>query len=72
MSKPAAFTQSDIARVLKGAKAAGETVRRLEIDRGTGNIIAEFGQRGEDAASDDNEWMRAIRAKRERAAAKRH
>jgi hypothetical protein len=72
VSKPAAFTQGDIVRVLKAAKAAGETVRRLEIDRGTGNIVAEFGERGEDAGVADDEWMREIRAKRQRAAAKRH
>jgi len=70
MSKPAAFSQADIARLLKGAKAAGETVRRIEIDR-AGNIVAEFGAREEDGASDD-EWSRAIRAKRQRAAAERH
>jgi hypothetical protein len=70
VSKPAAFTQTDIARLLKGAKQAGETVRRIEIDR-AGNIVAEFGTREDDGASED-EWSRAIRAKRERTAAKRH
>lgn len=70
MSRRAAFTQTDIARLLKGARAAGESVRRVEIDR-TGNIVAEFVAREEDGAAED-EWSRAIRAKRERTAAKRH
>ncbi len=70
MSRRAAFTQTDIARLLKGARAAGEPVRRVEIDQ-TGNIVAVFGARDEDATTED-EWSRAIRAKRERTSAKRH
>ncbi|WP_010544277.1 hypothetical protein [Sphingomonas elodea] len=37
MSRPARFTQSDVARALKGAKAAGYTHVRIRIDV-AGNI----------------------------------
>lgn len=70
MSRRAAFTQTDISRLLKGARAAGEPVRRVRIDQ-AGNIVADFGAREEDGEPED-EWSRAIRAKRERTAAKRH
>jgi hypothetical protein len=69
VSRPAAFTQTDIVRLLKGARAAGEPVRRIEIDR-AGNIVAEFGERGDDGGG-DNEWSDAIHARRRRTAGKR-
>ncbi len=55
MSRPAAFTQADIAKLLKGAKAAGMSVASVEIDR-TGKIVAKFGTPGETIAAGDNEW----------------
>lgn len=54
MSKPAVFTQGDISKLLKGAKAAGATVTRVAIDR-SGRIVADFGQPADDAA-EPNEW----------------
>lgn len=51
--RPAAFTQADIAKILKGAKAAGVSVRSVEIDR-TGKIVAQFGAPRSSTAA--NEW----------------
>lgn len=71
MSRRAAFTQADIARLLRGARAAGETVRRIEID-GAGSIVAELAPKSQDDGGTDDEWMRALHARRQRAAAERH
>lgn len=38
MTARAKFTQSDVTRAIKGAKAAGEKVQRFEIDA-TGKIV---------------------------------
>lgn len=57
MTRPAAFTQADIAKLLKGAKAAGLTPSSVEIDR-SGKIVARFGAAGagDEAPADANEW----------------
>ncbi|RYE42043.1 MAG: hypothetical protein EOP24_34325 [Hyphomicrobiales bacterium] len=55
MSRPAAFTQGDVAKVLKGAKAAGLSVASIEIDR-SGKIVARFGRVAETEAASGNEW----------------
>ena len=55
MTRPAAFTQGDVAKVLKGARAAGMDVRRIEIDR-EGKIVALFGRPGAGDAVPANEW----------------
>lgn len=54
MTRAAAFTQADVAKLLKGAKAAGATVTRIEIDR-EGKIVALFGAAGREPAV-GNEW----------------
>lgn len=48
------FTQADITKVLKGAKAAGVAVKRITISR-SGEIIADFGDASTDAG-EPNEW----------------
>lgn len=55
MTRPAAFTQGDIVKLLKGAKSAGMTVASVEIDR-TGKIVAKFGAPTDDVAASGNEW----------------
>lgn len=59
MTRPAVFTQADIAKLLKGAKAAGMTVASVEIDR-SGKIVARFGASGPGAdgvaPAEANEW----------------
>lgn len=55
MSRPAAFTQADIAKLLKGAKAAGMLVASVEIDR-SGKIVAKFGKPGGEDGLAPNEW----------------
>jgi hypothetical protein len=54
MTRAAAFTQTDITKVLRGARSAGETVTRIEIDR-EGKIVALFGKAGQ-PANGRNEW----------------
>jgi hypothetical protein len=70
MSKRVPFTQHDITRLLKGALAAGTAVRRVEIDRVTGNLIAEFTTPTKDGAlpDEDDDWDTAISAWRKRRA----
>lgn len=63
MTRPAAFTQGDIAKVLKGAKAAGMNVASVEIDR-SGKIVAWFGEQRPGrvtAAAEPNEWDEVLR-----------
>lgn len=57
MTRPAVFTQGDIAKLLKGARAAGMTVASVEIDR-TGRIVAKFGGGPAETGAGDgvNEW----------------
>lgn len=70
MSKPAAFTQGDISKLLKGAKAAGATVTRVVIDR-SGRIVADFGKPGNDAP-EPNEWDVVFDAEEKRPSKGRH
>lgn len=71
MTKPAVFTQGDISKLLKGAKAAGLAVSRVTIEP-TGTIVAEFTKEGDNEPEQTDEWGARIRAKREQAPAKRH
>jgi hypothetical protein len=41
--RPSSFKQSDIARAVKGVKAAGEEVAKVEIDK-EGKIIVSVGK----------------------------
>jgi len=72
MTKPAIFTQGDISKLLKGAKAAGMPVKRVMIDR-AGRIIADF---GETASAQDiiqpNEWDVVFNAQENRFAKGRY
>lgn len=70
MTKPAVFTQGDISKLLKGAKAAGATVTRVEIDR-SGRIVAQFGPASEDVP-EPNEWDVVFNAQEKRTAKGRH
>jgi hypothetical protein len=54
----AAFTQADVAKVLKGAKAAGLAPTSVEIDR-DGKIVARFDPDAA-AAPNVNEWDTAL------------
>ncbi|WEK05720.1 MAG: hypothetical protein P0Y65_05555 [Candidatus Devosia phytovorans] len=71
MTRPAAFTQGDISKLLKGAKAAGVSVKRVVIDR-TGRIVADFGETVEDATAPTNEWDVVFDAQEKRTAKGRH
>ncbi|KFC62727.1 hypothetical protein FF80_03294 [Devosia sp. LC5] len=70
MSKPAAFTQGDISKLLKGAKAAGATVTRVIIDR-SGRIVADLGTPADDVP-EQNEWDVVFDAQDKRPAKGRH
>jgi hypothetical protein len=41
--RPASFRQSDVTRAIQGARAAGESVRQIEIDS-SGKIILIVGE----------------------------
>lgn len=62
MTKPAVFTQTDIAKLLRGAARAGATVTRIEIEPG-GKIVAMLGETNQSEGEAD-EWTRRIHAKR--------
>lgn len=70
MTRPAVFTQGDISKLLKGAKAAGANVTRVIIDR-SGRIVADFGKAEEDT-SQPNEWDVVFNAEEKRASKGRH
>ncbi|MFC3705651.1 hypothetical protein ACFOOL_12885 [Devosia honganensis] len=70
MTRPAAFTQGDISKLLKGAKAAGMEVRRVVIDR-TGRIVADFAGSPDDG-TEPNEWDVVFNGQEKRAAKGRH
>ncbi len=69
MTRPATFTQGDVAKLLKGAKAAGLSVRSIEIDR-TGKIVAQFGEPA-GASGSGNDWDEVLPDATERTAAQR-
>jgi hypothetical protein len=72
MTRPAVFTQGDISKLLKGARSAGYSVSRVEIDP-TGKIVAQLGEGGAPSLENgDDEWGSAISAKKERTAQKRN
>jgi hypothetical protein len=52
--RPLTFRQQDLVRALKGAKAAGIEIARIEIDR-SGKIVIVTGE-GEPPDSGRNEW----------------
>lgn len=70
MTRPAVFTQGDISKLLKGAKAAGATVSRIQIDP-TGKIVAEFAQESHNEPQ-PSEWDARIRAKNQQPPQERH
>ena len=70
MTKPAVFTQGDISKLLKGAKAAGVAVKRIIIDR-SGKIVADLGETDQ-SAGQPNEWDEVFNAQEERPAKRRH
>ena len=70
MTRPAIFTQGDISKLLKGAKAAGATVTRVIIDR-SGRIVADLGVPADDAP-EQNEWDVVFDAQEKRTAKGRH
>lgn len=50
------FRQQDVTRALRAAKAAGETVQRIEIDK-SGKIVVVTGQPETEATrAGGNEW----------------
>lgn len=72
MTRKAAFSQSDVAKVLKACKQVGNTPSRLEIAP-DGRIVALFGKPEESADDSDVDWDQRINAFREaRPARKRH
>jgi hypothetical protein len=71
MTRAAAFTQGDISKVLKGAKAAGFNVSSVVVDP-TGRIVAQLGKAEEDDRPIETELDRLIRAQKEQASPQRH
>jgi hypothetical protein len=66
-----AFKQADVTRAMKGLKAAGEKVERIEIDR-SGKIVAFLAGSGTSVGG-VNEWDEVFDdAKVKRLAAERH
>jgi hypothetical protein len=51
---PLPFRQTDVARAIKGAVAAGLTVQRVEVDK-AGKIVVVVGETGK-ATGERNEW----------------
>jgi hypothetical protein len=71
MARSVGFKQADVTRAVKGLKAAGETVTRVEIDR-SGKIVAILRGAGQDEGG-ENEWDEVFdNAKGKRPAAERH
>ena len=70
MTRQAIFTQGDIAKLLKGAQAAGVQVSRVTIDP-SGKIVADFAQ-ADNNDSEPDEWGARIRAKTQQPAKERH
>ena len=63
-SRPAPFRQSDVCRAVKGAKAAGVEVKRVEIDpSGKIIIVSAHGTSARDKCNHDhdNEWDDVLR-----------
>ena len=57
---PLSFRQTDVARAIKGAVAAGLTVQRVEVDK-AGKIVVVVGEAGKDiVATEDNEWDKKL------------
>ena len=53
------FTQTDLKRALRAASAAGQLVKRFEIDR-EGKIVVFVGKPEEREGLGDNEWDKII------------
>lgn len=58
MSRAARFRQADLTRAVKGARASGLSVQRVEIDP-NGKIVILFGVGP--AATGGNEWDEVLR-----------
>jgi hypothetical protein len=55
---PLPFRQTDVARAIKGAVAAGLTVQRVEVDK-AGKIVVVVGETGKtEPDTGANEWDR--------------
>lgn len=68
-TRASAFRQSDVARVIRGAQAAGLTVVSIEIDL-SGKIVARFGEGAVSVSG--NEWDEVLTdGQAQRAASKR-
>ncbi|WP_197027188.1 hypothetical protein [Methylopila sp. 73B] len=52
--RTATFTQAEVSRILKGAKAAGVPIRGVEVDR-NGKIVVLVGE-PQDQATPANPW----------------
>jgi hypothetical protein len=53
---PLPFRQTDVARAVRGAIAAGLTVKRVEVDK-AGKIVVVVGEPGKaDAVTPSNSW----------------
>jgi len=64
MSRPSAFKQADVAKVLRAARAAGFEVTCVEVDPATGRINVVTGGGAAPAESPENTLLRRIRARK--------
>ena len=59
---PSIFKQGDVTRAIKGARAAGVEVGRVEVDLGDGKIVIVAGglkeknDKAEDTPAEDHSW----------------
>ncbi len=56
-ARPATFRQADITRAVKGARAAGLSVAKVEVDNGRITVIAATGEAATGPMSDLEKWQ---------------
>lgn len=60
--RPLPFKQADVLRAVKGARAAGMDLGRVEIDPSTGRIVLVAAGKAEAPTNDLDRWLEARNA----------